>query len=329
MSISFKQANAPQVVANKFAIPVGTSTILSWDRFLWDQRDINCGQCKNGFKSTLPKKVQDKIYQVSVICTCVPYYQLQEADGSGVVVYKGRRERWIKGKRQESDIQAEMIREQAGLEALRHKNEVEKTIRNPKSGDPKADLIREQQNKARDQRILVQGRDGHWMKLTPAQAKAFGAVESNPANPVIDLEKEQAQAQPQVPEQPTAAQLGAETGLGSPELAKAKAQGYKGMRPETDEEYLTRMGGEAPMSDEQVGAQIKAAKVAAEQRLAQALAAPEPSPVAGKAPKAPKAVKAKAQTASIPPPPAPAVAQAPAVVPVVAKRGPGRPRTKV
>src|SRR5882724_753874 len=97
MSANFKPKDAPQIIANKFAMPVGTSIVMDMNKFMFNKRDENCIQCRNGFKSTLPKKLDNKIYSVSVICTCVPYYQSKEADGTGVVMFKGRREKWIKG----------------------------------------------------------------------------------------------------------------------------------------------------------------------------------------------------------------------------------------
>jgi hypothetical protein len=111
MTASFRQQPA-QLIQNKYAMPVGTNSLIDANKFIWDKRDENCSLCKHGLKSTLPKFVEGKTYSVNVICTCVPYYQSKEANGTGVVMYKGRREMWKKGIRPESVITEERIREQ-------------------------------------------------------------------------------------------------------------------------------------------------------------------------------------------------------------------------
>jgi hypothetical protein len=103
---------------NQLAIPVGTGTTYSYDKFMWDKRDLNCNQCKNGMKSMVTKRINDKVYNIPVVCTCVPYAQSEDADGVQVVVYKGRRERWVKGKRPEIYISDEQVRGKANEAAL-------------------------------------------------------------------------------------------------------------------------------------------------------------------------------------------------------------------
>lgn len=114
-----------QVLNNVLAIPVGTNTIIGYDKFMWDKRDENCVNCKNGMKSMVSKRVNEKTYNVPVVCPCVPYIQSEDADGVQVVVFKGRRERWIKGKRPEIYLSDEKVRAAANQAAVSTKDAFE------------------------------------------------------------------------------------------------------------------------------------------------------------------------------------------------------------
>ncbi len=78
----------------KYAIPVGTGNVVEIAKFIFEQRDKTCNKCKNGYKSIVPKTIGTKIYNIPVICVCVPYIQSQDAEGNLVVLYKGFRETW-------------------------------------------------------------------------------------------------------------------------------------------------------------------------------------------------------------------------------------------
>lgn len=237
MTANFKPKDAPQIVTNRFAIPVGTSVILDFDKFMFDKRDINCNGCKNGFKSTLPKKMDNKIYNVNIVCTCVPYYQSRDAEGTGVVVYKGRRESWVKGIRPDSEIQAELIREGQIKNALARKNEIEDNLRanNNVTGNAKYQkALRDKENmeKAKlngarpPQKVLQQDKAGHWIFVTLEQGAKLGGRISDPAHPVINPDKpETTEAQP----------------------ASVPADESKAGRTESDEEFLLRTTGQAPI----------------------------------------------------------------------------------
>jgi hypothetical protein len=106
-----------QAINNKFAIPVGTNSIINYDKFLLDKRDLNCTNCKNGMKSMVGKRINEKTFNVPVMCTCVPYIQSEDSDGVEIVVYKGRRERWINGKRPEIYLSDEKVRTAANTAA--------------------------------------------------------------------------------------------------------------------------------------------------------------------------------------------------------------------
>lgn len=121
MIINKPAAQGVQVMNNTLAIPVGSNTIFAYDKFMWDSRDINCTACKNGMKSMITKRINDKIYNVPVVCTCVPYIESADTDGVSIVVFKGRRERWVKGKRPESYKVDEGIRSKANTAALNTK----------------------------------------------------------------------------------------------------------------------------------------------------------------------------------------------------------------
>ena len=107
-----------QVLNNKLAIPVGSGTTYEYDKFMWAKRDLNCGQCKNGMKSMVTKRINEKVYNIPVVCTCVPYIQSEDEDGVQVVVFKGRRERWVGGKRPEIYISDEQVRSKANEAAV-------------------------------------------------------------------------------------------------------------------------------------------------------------------------------------------------------------------
>jgi hypothetical protein len=121
MIINKPAAQGIQVMNNTLAIPIGTNTIFAYDKFMWDSRDLNCTACKNGMKSMITKRINDKQYNVPVVCTCVPYIESQDEDGVSIVVFKGRRERWVKGKRPESYKVDEGIRGKANTAALNTK----------------------------------------------------------------------------------------------------------------------------------------------------------------------------------------------------------------
>jgi hypothetical protein len=114
-----------QVITNQLAIPVGTNTVIPYNKFLWDKRDLNCGLCKNGLKSQLSRRINEKTYLVPVVCVCVPYLQSEDSDGVQTVVFKGRRERWIKGKRPEIYLSDEKVRASANKAAVTTKESFE------------------------------------------------------------------------------------------------------------------------------------------------------------------------------------------------------------
>lgn len=121
MIVNKPVAQQVQVLNNTLAIPVGTGTVFAYSKFLWDKRDLNCSSCKNGMKSMIAKRINDKTYNIPVVCTCVPYTESTDVDGVSVVVYKGRRERWVKGKRPESYILDEAVRGNANKAAVNTK----------------------------------------------------------------------------------------------------------------------------------------------------------------------------------------------------------------
>lgn len=117
MIINKPAAQQSQVLNNTLAIPVGTNTVFAYDKFLWKSRDLNCTSCKNGMKSMIVKRINDKSYNIPVVCTCVPYMESTDDEGVSIVVLKGRRERWVKGKRPENYIVDESVRSQANRAA--------------------------------------------------------------------------------------------------------------------------------------------------------------------------------------------------------------------
>lgn len=104
----------------KYAIPVGTGDLIEFSKFLIGQRDEACHSCKNGYKSIISKSIGTKVFQVPVICTCVPYVQSQDKDNNLVVVYKGVRELWPSAKRPEVYIQNDLVRK-AEFESAKEK----------------------------------------------------------------------------------------------------------------------------------------------------------------------------------------------------------------
>ncbi len=106
-----------QVLNNVLGIPVGSNTTYAYEKFLWKERDLNCNQCKNGMKSMIAKRINDKVYNIPVVCTCVPYTQSLDEDGVSIVVFKGRRERWVGGKRPEVYKHDEAVRSRANTAA--------------------------------------------------------------------------------------------------------------------------------------------------------------------------------------------------------------------
>lgn len=95
----------------KYAIPVGTGSLIEMSKFLFEERYSGCvNKCRSGYKSIAPKNVNGTIYQVPIICTCVPYVASQDKDGNYVVVYRGNRELWPGKKRPEQYIQNDMQR---------------------------------------------------------------------------------------------------------------------------------------------------------------------------------------------------------------------------
>jgi len=92
----------------KYAIPVGTGSVIEFDKFLFDHRDKSCKNCKNGLKSAVQKMIGTQTFTIPIICTCVPYIQSEDKDGNKVVNYKGFRELWTDGERPEAYIQKEI-----------------------------------------------------------------------------------------------------------------------------------------------------------------------------------------------------------------------------
>jgi hypothetical protein len=99
-----------EVEERKYAIPVGTSNLIEFSKFLVDLRDPNCDKCRTGYKSVIPKFVGGKVHQIPVMCTCVPYIASMDKDGNMTVVFKGLRELWPGKKRPEQYVQNDMIR---------------------------------------------------------------------------------------------------------------------------------------------------------------------------------------------------------------------------
>lgn len=292
MSVNFNKTVQPQpVVASKVAMPVGTSIILAMDKFMFDKRDQNCKSCRNGYRSTLPKMLDGKMYSVSVICTCVPYYQSSDADGTGVVIYKGRRENWTKGVRPEAEIQSELIREGDAQSAFKQKMNPKSTPQNTNGKNSEANQEKAAQNAAKPaQKVMQQDKQGHWLFVTLEEGKKMGLSISDVSNPLVN------------PDNP-------EKGIVTPQTPPAQPQEQaKGLRPESDEEFLIRTTGQAPMTaDPRVITEEEATKIEAD-RVSSPVAIP---PASGP---------------SVPAPVAPAPTnQSPAVV----KRGPGRPKGSV
>ncbi|VVB50682.1 Uncharacterised protein [uncultured archaeon] len=94
----------------RYAMPVGTSSLIELSRFIFEERDTTCMKCKSGYKSVAPKSINGVVYQVPLICPCVPYVASQDKDGNFVMVYKGVRELWPGKKRPEQYIQNDMQR---------------------------------------------------------------------------------------------------------------------------------------------------------------------------------------------------------------------------
>jgi hypothetical protein len=218
MTVNFrKQENSQPPTDKKVAMPVGTSMIMSMDKFMFDKRDTNCTRCRNGYTSTLPKSVDGKIYSVAVICTCVPYFLDNDGKGNGTVVYKGRKENWLNFTRPEKEISDELIRQ--GI-VSREQNRQDSNKKALDAGGKDADEVRAQQNAQRaPQKQMYQSKDGHWFFVDSATARKWGLIISDVANPVIN------------PDKPN-------------EEGPAPAQ-QQGKRQETDEEFLERTTGQA------------------------------------------------------------------------------------
>jgi hypothetical protein len=295
MSVNFnKQVQPPPVVANKVAMPVGTSIIMAMDKFMFDKRDLNCTACRNGYRSTLPKMLDGKMYSVSVICTCVPYYQQSDSEGTGVVIYKGRRESWIKGVRPESEIQNEMLREGADKNAFKNKLNPQAPLQNPDGKNVKANLQKalENENKPK-QKVMQQDKAGHFLFVDLETGKKMGLTVSDVSNPTVNPDSPEKVKQ--VPQTPPPQQ---------------QANGYKGLRPESDEEFLERTTGEKPMTaDPRVISADEAAKIEAAKTVAPVNTATAPPTL--KADPTPSSVSVTVKT----PTPTPEV-----------KRGRGRPK---
>ena len=100
--------NKPKSAERKYAIPVGTGSIIEFDKFLFEHRDKACNKCKNGFKSAAQKTIGTQTFTIPIICVCVPYIQSEDKEGNKVVSYKGFRELWPDGERPEAYIQKEL-----------------------------------------------------------------------------------------------------------------------------------------------------------------------------------------------------------------------------
>ncbi len=285
MTANFNRAvQPPPVVANKIAMPVGTSIIMSMDKFLFDKRDQNCKACRNGYRSTLPKMVGNKVVSVGIICTCVPYCQQVDADGTGIVVYKGRRENWVRGVRPDSEIQDELVREGKANISQRDKANPKEPLKNPNGKNAKANVEKALQNENKPkQRVMQQDKNGHWLFVDLETGKKMGLSISDVANPIVNPDNPD--AVPQAPPPPP------------PPQSKAK--------PESDEEFLLRTTGQAPMAgDPTLITEAEANKIEAER---------------GKVPVAPP----PASGPSVPAASAPAPTNQP---PEVVKRPRGRPK---
>lgn len=259
MSVNFnKQVQPPPVVANKVAMPVGTSIIMAMDKFMFDKRDQNCNACRNGYRSTLPKVLDGKMYSVSVVCTCVPYYQQSDAEGTGVVIYKGRRENWIKGVRPESEIQAELLREGADRAAFRNKLNPKAPLANPDGKNAQANLEKAVQNENKPkQKVMQQDKNGHFLFVDLETGKRMGLVVSDVSNPTINPDNPDKAAK-ETPVPPTPEQV-------------------KGQRQESDEEFLERTTGQKPMAaDPRVISEDEASRIEAA-RLVQISTNPTPA----------------------------------------------------
>jgi hypothetical protein len=99
-----------QVPAAKYAMPVGTGNLVEFSRFMLDLRDASCPHCRTGFKSITPKFIEGKVYQIPIMCTCVPYIANIDKDNNLIVVFKGVRELWPGKKRPEQYIQNDLVR---------------------------------------------------------------------------------------------------------------------------------------------------------------------------------------------------------------------------
>jgi len=260
MSVNFrKQENSQPPTDKKVAMPVGTSMIMSMDKFMFDKRDTNCNQCRNGYKSTLPKVVDGKTYSVAVICTCVPYFLNNDGKGNGTVVYKGRKENWTNYTRPEKEISDELIRQGMVSREINRRDDAKKALA---AGGKEAAVEKSIQNAQRaPQRVMQQDKDGHWLFVDIETGKKMGLRLSDVANPTIN---------PNKPEDPTAP------------AAQPKRQ-------ETDEEFLERTTGQAVdtsdpriITEEQATA-IEASRVAAPKQIAKAQpAAPVQAPAVKK-----------------------------------------------
>jgi hypothetical protein len=232
MTVNFNRSVQPApVVASKVAMPVGTSIIMAMDKFIFEKRDENCHDCRNGYRSTLPKVLDGKMYSVSVVCTCVPYYQSLDSEGSGIVIYKGRRENWIKGVRPEAEIQAEMIREGKAKTDFSQRMNPKEPLKNSDGKNIKANLEKALQNEEKPkQKVMQQDKNGHWLFVDLETGKKMGLRISDVANPQVNpANPDKAVKQPEPP--PTEPQ-----------------QTAQGLRPESDEEFLQRTTGQAPMT---------------------------------------------------------------------------------
>lgn len=98
----------PQKTERRYAIPVGTGNVIEFDKFLFDERDKTCKNCKNGFKSAVTKMIGTQNMTIPIICVCVPYIQSEDKEGNKVVNFKGFRELWPDGQRPEAYTQKEL-----------------------------------------------------------------------------------------------------------------------------------------------------------------------------------------------------------------------------
>lgn len=273
-------------------MPVGTGVVMAWDKFLWDQRDLNCNACRNGFKSAFPKTIENKVFQVAQVCTCVPYYESRDGEGTGVVVYRGRRERWVAGKRQEIDIQAELIREQQGRDLTNRKNDVMDALKNKTKG-AKADELKAKNNASLPERpTMCRDKNGHWMLLTKTQAQVLGLTPVDPQTISLEAENNRLRAL-QAEEALAANQSESQAPAGAE--PETNTSGFTGLRQETDEEFLMRASGEVPVvGDPRVISQSEADRLEAAKQSPTAApavvtqAAPEVRPVVKKSPGRPK-----------------------------------------